>query len=105
MYAIIENAGYQYKVSPGDTIKVQKLENDKGTEIRLSRVLLVSTEENIFVGTPLIANAIVKAEILGNEKAKKAVIFKKKPRKGHKKLTGHRQNYTLLKITDIVQGG
>lgn len=105
MYAIIENAGHQYRVSPGDTIKIQKLENNSGTEISLDRVLVVGTDETILVGTPVVRNAIVKAEILGNEKAKKALIFKKKPRKGYKKLRGHRQNYTLLKITDIVQGG
>jgi large subunit ribosomal protein L21 len=105
MYAIIENAGRQYKVSPGDTIKIQKLENSKGTEINFDRVLVVATDESISVGTPIVRNTTVKAEILGNEKDRKVLIFKKKPRKGHKKLRGHRQNYTVLKITDIVQGG
>jgi large subunit ribosomal protein L21 len=57
------------------------------------------------VGRPFVENALVKAEIQGNEKGTKDLIFKKKPRKGHKKLRGHRQNYTVLKITDIVFGG
>ena len=105
MYAIIENGGHQHKVSLGDTIKVQMLENDIGKEISLDKVLLVSKSENVSVGNPFLKSAIVKAEIQGNEKAKKTLIFKKKPRKGHKKLRGHRQNYTMLKITDIVQGG
>ena len=105
MYAIIENGGHQHKVSPGETIRVQKIEAENGKEISLDRVLLVSKEENISVGEPFVKNALVKAEIQGDEKAEKALIFKKKPRKGHKKLRGHRQNYTVLKITDIVIGG
>ena len=105
MYAVIENGGHQHKVSPGDTIKVQKIEADNGKEISLDKVLLVLKDENLSVGNPFIKNATVKAEIQGTEKAAKALIFKKKPRKGHKKLRGHRQNYTVLKITDIVFGG
>ena len=105
MYAIIESGGHQHKVSPGETIRVQKIEAENGKEISLDRVLLVSKEENISVGEPFVKNALVKAEIQGDEKGEKALIFKKKPRKGHKKLRGHRQNYTVLKITDIVIGG
>ncbi len=105
MYAIIENGGHQHKVSPGETIRVQKIDAENGKEISLDKVLLVAQEENITVGKPFVNNALVKAEIQGNEKADKALIFKKKPRKGHKKLRGHRQNYTVLKITDIVIGG
>ncbi|PKL51651.1 MAG: 50S ribosomal protein L21 [Nitrospira bacterium HGW-Nitrospira-1] len=105
MYAIIKEGGHQHKVSPGDTIKVQKIENDNGKEISLDKVLFVSKDENISVGKPFVEHAQVKAEIQGNEKGAKDLIFKKKPRKGYKKLTGHRQNYTVLKITDIVFGG
>lgn len=105
MYAIIENGGHQYKVSPGETIRVQRIEAGNVKEISLDKVLLVSKEENVSVGKPFVKNALVKAEIQGDEKGEKALIFKKKPRKGHKKLRGHRQNYTVLKITDIVIGG
>ena len=105
MYAIIESGGHQHKVLPGETIRVQKIEAENGKEISLDRVLLVSKEENISVGEPFVKNALVKAEIQGDEKGAKDLIFKKKPRKGHKKLRGHRQNYTVLKITDIVFGG
>ena len=105
MYAIIKNGGHQQRVSPGDIIKVQKMEADNGKEISLDKVLLVLKDENVSVGNPFLKNAAVKAEIQGNEKAVKNLIFKKKPRKGHKKLRGHRQNYTVLKITDIVFGG
>ena len=105
MYAVIENSGHQHKVSPGDTIRVQKIENGDEKEISLDKVIFVSSGENVSVGRPFVENALVKAEIQGNEKGTKDLIFKKKPRKGHKKLRGHRQNYTVLKITDIVFGG
>ena len=105
MYAVIETNGHQHKVSPGDTIRVQKLENGSEKEINLDRVIFVSSAEKISVGRPYVENASVKAEIQGDEKGAKDLIFKKKPRKGHKKLRGHRQNYTVLKITDIVFGG
>jgi large subunit ribosomal protein L21 len=104
-YAVIKEGGHQHKVSPGDTIKVQKIENDSAKEISLDKVLFISKDDNISMGNPFVPNAVVKAEIQGNEKGAKAIIFKKKPRKGHKKLRGHRQNYTVLKITDIVFGG
>jgi len=104
MYAIIENGGHQHKVAPGDTIKVQKIEADSG-QISLDKVLLVASDERVSVGSPYVGNAVVKAEIQGVVKGAKDLIFKKKPRKGHKKLRGHRQNFTVLKITDIVFGG
>jgi large subunit ribosomal protein L21 len=105
IYAIVENGGHQHKVSPGDTIKVQKIETENGKEIDLDKVLFISKDESVSMGNPFVKNAIVKAEIQGDEKGAKDLIFKKKPRKGHKKLRGHRQNYTVLKITDIVFGG
>jgi large subunit ribosomal protein L21 len=105
MYAVIENGGHQHRVSPGDTIRVQKIENGNEKEIMLDKVIFVSGGEKVSVGRPFVENASVKAEIQGNEKGAKDLIFKKKPRKGHKKLRGHRQNYTVLKITDIVFGG
>ena len=105
MYAVIKEGGHQHKVSLGDTIRVQKIENDSVKEISLDKVLFISNDDNIKMGNPFIENAVVKAEIQGTEKGAKDIIFKKKPRKGHKKLRGHRQNYTVLKITDIVSGG
>ena len=105
MYVVIENGGHQHRVSPGDTIRVQKIEDGSEKEIILDKVIFVSSGENVSVGRPYVENASVKAEIQGNEKGAKDLIFKKKPRKGHKKLRGHRQNYTVLKITDIVFGG
>ena len=105
MYAVIENGCHQHKVFPGDTIRVQKIEDSNEKEISLDKVIFVSSGENVSVGRPFVENASVRAEIQGSEKGAKDLIFKKKPRKGHKKLRGHRQNYTVLKITDIVFGG
>jgi len=105
MYAIIDAAGFQIKVAPGDTIRVQKLSHVDDMNITFDRVLLVSKDETTTIGSPYIKNASVKAEILKDDKARKVIIFKKKPRKGHKKLRGHRQPYSLVKIQDIVVGG
>ena len=104
MYAVIETGGQQHKVSPGDTIKVQKIEGDAG-EISIDRVLLVSKDEKVSIGTPFISDAVVKAEIQGDVKGAKVIVYKQKPRKGYRKLNGHKQNYTVLKIKDIVVGG
>lgn len=105
MYAIIETGGQQFKVSPGDTIKVQKLSHEGGNEISLDRVLLVSKDDEVQVGKPFIKNAAVKAEITGEAKSAKVLVYKQKPRKNYRKLNGHRQNYTVLAIKDIVFGG
>ena len=105
MYAIIDAAGFQHRVSPGDTVRVQRLGSASGTTVTFEKVLFVSSGENNLVGSPYVKNASVKAEILKDEKDRKVLIFKKKPRKGHKKLIGHRQEYSLVKIQDIVVGG
>ncbi len=105
MYAIIEAGGQQFKVSPGDTIKVQKLSHEGGNEISLDKVLMVSKDDKVQVGKPFIKNASVKAEIKGDGKSAKVLVYKQKPRKGYRKLNGHRQNYTVLAIKDIVFGG
>jgi large subunit ribosomal protein L21 len=105
MYAIIDAAGFQIKVAPGDTIRVQKLTTSGDINITFDKVLFVAKDEMTMIGSPYVQNASVKAEILKDDKARKVIIFKKKPRKGHKKLRGHRQPYSLVKIQDIVVGG
>jgi large subunit ribosomal protein L21 len=104
MYAVIESGGQQFRVAPGDTIKVQKVPAGE-KEISLDKVLVVSKDDNLQIGKPYVANASVKAEIVGDVKSRKVLVYKKKPRKGHKKLNGHRQSLTALKIKDIVFGG
>ena len=105
MYAIVETEGFQKKVAPGDTIRVQKIDAVSGTAVTFERVLLVSSDDKTLIGDPYVKNAQVKAELIGEEKGRKVVIFKKRPRKGHKKLQGHRQQYSLVSIKDIVVGG
>lgn len=104
MYAVIESGGQQFRVSPGDTIKVQKVSTNE-KEINLGKVLVVSKDDNLQIGKPYLDNASVKAEVVGDVKSHKVLVFKKKPRKGHKKLNGHRQSLTVLKIKDVVFGG
>jgi large subunit ribosomal protein L21 len=105
MYAVIETGGQQHRVTPGDVIKVQKIEGGTSHEVSLDRVLMVSKDDTVHIGKPYVENAAVKAEIQGDVRADKVVVYKQKPRKGYRKLNGHRQNYTVLKIKDIVFGG
>lgn len=100
MYAIIETGGKQYRVSEGDTIKIEKIENKE--KVTFENVLMVSDGENVTYGTPIIAAAKVNADVVGNAKQKKVLIFKQKMRKDHRKLRGHRQLLTTVKITSIV---
>ena len=104
MYAVIETGGQQHRVVPGETVKVQKIEGTE-TEISLDKVLLISKDDNVEVGAPFVRNAVVKAEVVGHGRYAKVIVYKQRPRKGYRKLNGHRQDYTILKIKDIVFGG
>jgi large subunit ribosomal protein L21 len=105
MYAIIETGGKQYKVSPGETLKVEKLPLEKGSEIILDKVLMVSQEGKNTYGSPYVSGAQVLATVDDIGKAKKVLVFHQRPRKSSRKLRGHRQPYTSLKIKEIVLGG
>jgi len=104
MYAVIETGGQQHKVVPGETLRVQKIAG-KEKEISLDKVLLISKDDGVQVGSPFVKNAAVKAEVVGHGRYPTIIVYKQKPRKGHRKLNGHRQDYTILKIKDIVFGG
>jgi large subunit ribosomal protein L21 len=105
MYAIIENGGKQYKVSAGDTIKVEKLSVDSGADIALDKVLMVRKDDKSVYGSPYVSGAKVIASVEGVGKARKAIVHKQRPRKVYRKTNGHRQLYTSLKIKEIVFGG
>ncbi|NOX20622.1 MAG: 50S ribosomal protein L21 [Nitrospirae bacterium] len=105
MYAVIESGGKQYRVQEGQVIKVEKLEAPEGETIEIDRVLLISDSDKMVVGTPYVEGARVKARVIETAKDKKVIIFKKKPRKGYKRLRGHRQFYTKLQIENINPGG
>ena len=101
MYAVIATGGKQYKVSEGDIVRVEKLAGEVGSKVEISEVLLVGDEGSTTIGTPTVEKAKVSGEIVEQGKDKKVLVFKKKRRKGYKKLQGHRQQYTALKIEKI----
>ncbi|MGD0885546.1 MAG: 50S ribosomal protein L21 [Thermodesulfovibrionales bacterium] len=105
MYAIIESGGKQYKVAIGDSVRVDKLSSELGASIVIEKVLaIVDGTETVF-GTPYVKGAQVKAEVVGTGKARKVLIYKKRPRRVYEKLRGHRQPFTSVKITDVSLGG
>ena len=102
IYAIIETGGKQYKVAPGQTIDVERLNVAEGGVIDLDRVLLIADGDKVTVGMPTIEGAKVVATSQGEGKAKKIIVFKYKPKVRYRKKTGHRQLYTRLSIDKIV---
>ena len=100
MYAVIKTGGKQYKVSEGEFLKVEKLDGEVGDSIEFGEVLMVGGETTV-VGAPLVAGASVSAKIAVQGKGKKVLVFKSKKRKGTRKLRGHRQHLTVLKIEKI----
>ena len=100
MYAIIKTGGKQYKVSEGDLVRVEKLPYEVGDTVEFDEVLLVAGDE-VKVGSPVIENAKVTATVEDQNKDKKIVVFKYKPKKQYRKKHGHRQPYTLVKINSI----
>jgi large subunit ribosomal protein L21 len=101
MYAVIATGGKQYRVQPGETIRVEKLDGEAGGAITFGEVLLVADGENVKVGTPTVAGASVSAEIVENGRGEKLIIYKYRRRKGYRRKTGHRQPFTAVKITGI----
>ena len=103
MYAIVDIAGKQFKVSKDDNILVPKLDAEVGKSVIFDRILLVSDKGKVSVGQPVVKGIKVKAKVLGFERGKKIIVFKKKRRKGYQKSRGHRQDYTRLAIEGISQ--
>jgi len=101
MFAVIETGGKQYRVAPGDKIKVEKLEAEDGSNFIFDKVLLVQDDKETKVGTPYLSGAKVEAEILRDGRAKKIIIFKYKPKKRYRKTQGHRQSFTEVEIKKI----
>ncbi len=105
IYAVIETGGKQYKVTPGQTIDVERLDVAEGKTIELDRVLLIADGDKVRVGTPTVDGAKVVATSQGEGKGKKIIVFKYKPKVRYRKKTGHRQFYTRLVIDKIVEPG
>lgn len=101
MYAVIETGGKQYRVTPGDTLEVERLETEAGKPFTFDRVLLVANDGKVSVGTPTVASAKVVADVTEHLRGEKKIAFKMKRRKGYHRTVGHRQELTRVKITDI----
>jgi large subunit ribosomal protein L21 len=102
MYAIVKTGGKQVQVAPGDIITIEKLNAEVGETVSLDEVLLVRNDDQVQVGTPLVAGSSVKAKVLAHDKAKKVIVFKFKKRKDYRRKNGHRQPFTRIKIEEIV---
>ncbi len=102
MYAVVKTGGKQYRVTPGDVILVEKLLGEAGGNIKLEDVLMVGEDGKApEIGAPTVAKAAVNCEILDQSRADKVIVFKKKKRKGYRRLNGHRQEQTVLRVLDI----
>ncbi len=101
MYAVINTGGKQYRVKEGDVLDVEKLGVEQGGTVVFDRVLLIEDEGKVLVGTPVVAGAAVKAEVVSNFKGEKVLIFKKKRRKQYRRTKGHRQQLAKVRVVKI----
>ena len=101
MYAVIKTGGKQYKVSEGETLKIEKLEVEPGKKVTFNEVLMIADGENVQVGSPLVDKASVEAKVISQGKSKKVNILKFKRRKNSMKRQGHRQLFTEIQIGKI----
>ncbi|MDY6863870.1 MAG: 50S ribosomal protein L21 [Thermodesulfobacteriota bacterium] len=104
MYAVMKTGGKQYKVSPGDIVRIEKIEGKTGEIIEIKDVLLFVDNDRMETGKPFLENGCVVGEIVDQGRSKKIIVFKAKRRKGYRKKQGHRQQYTGIKIKDIKAG-
>ena len=102
MYAVIKTGGKQYKVAPGEKLKVEQIPADVGAEVIIDQVLMVGDGESVRLGQPVVAGATVKATVLAHGRGEKVTIFKMRRRKHYQKHQGHRQNFTEIEISGIA---
>jgi len=105
MFAVIKTGGKQYKVASGDVIRVERLVAEVGQSIALDEVLMIGDEKSATLGTPMVAGASVSATVLDQARGAKIIVFKKKRRQNYRRRRGHRQELTVLRITDIRADG
>jgi len=103
MYAVIETGGKQYRVSPGEIIRVEKISAEPGTQVNLGKVLLFADENEVKVGSPVLEAASVEGTVLRHGREPKVFIFHYKRKKNYRKFRGHRQDFTEVRI-DTVRG-
>mgnify|MGYP003573664223 FL=1 len=101
MYAVLETGGKQYRVSAGDTLKIERLATEAGQTHTFDRVLLVNNEGQVTVGAPTVDSARVVADVVDHIRGAKVIAFKLKRRKGYRRKQGHRQELTVVRIKEI----
>ncbi len=104
MFAVIKTGGKQFRVQVGDILDVEKLDLEAGKKVTFDDVLLIEDNKNTLIGTPVVERAQVVGEVIENLKDKKVLVFKKKRRKQYRKMTGHRQLLTRIRIQQILSG-
>jgi large subunit ribosomal protein L21 len=102
MFAVLKTGGKEYRVAKGDVIRVEKMEGNVGDQVTLKDILMVSGDGQVHVGAPNLNNAVITGEIVQEVKGKKVLTYKMKRRKNYRRLKGHRQTYTYLKVNDIA---
>ncbi len=102
MYAIVRDRGMQYRVEQGQTVDIALMEAEKGHQVEFDEILLVGNDDSTRVGSPLVEGARVRAEVVDNVKGKKIIVFRYRNKKRYRRRTGHRQQYTRVKIQEIV---
>jgi large subunit ribosomal protein L21 len=105
MFAVIKTGGKQYKVAAADLIEVEKLAGSAGDQVDFGEVLMLGGDAGTTLGSPTVAGASVTGEIVDHQRGAKVLIFKKRRRQNYKRTKGHRQDYTLVRITSIVADG
>ncbi len=102
MYAIVEMAGVQYKVSEAQKIRIPKLTEEPGKSVDFDKVLLIADKDQVSIGKPVVKGAKVEAKVLSHSKDDKVLVYKKKSKKGYEKIRGHRQQFTEIQIEKIT---
>ena len=101
MFAVIKTGGKQYRVAKDDVIVIEKLETETGKNVSFDDVLMFGADDKVTIGEPLVKGASVTGEVIEQRKGNKVLVFKKKRRQTYRRKKGHRQNETVVKITDI----
>ncbi len=102
MYVIVDIQGQQFKLQQDQKVFVHRINADEGSTVEFEKVMLIDNDGNIQVGTPVIEGAKVVAEVLSHVKGDKVLVFKKKRRKGYRKLNGHRQQFSQIRVKEII---
>ncbi|WP_375635449.1 MULTISPECIES: 50S ribosomal protein L21 [unclassified Bartonella] len=105
MFAVIKTGGKQYRIVANQVVKVEKVSGNAGDVVEFNDILMVGQEGNAVIGTPVVADALVTAEIVEQARGRKVIAFKKRRRQNSKRTRGHRQEFTKLRVLEILMGG